>query len=73
MSANLSQRQAPRVRQVTKQWAAELGPAVKPRDTAFREVKQLRVGHYRLVEHPVTVVVIMDQPAGHAADAVFSV
>src|ERR1022692_2026564 len=30
MSANLSQRQAPHVRQTTKQWAAELGPAVKP-------------------------------------------
>src|ERR1035438_4557735 len=46
MSANLSQRQAPRMRHVTKQWAAELGPAVKPRDNAFREVS---TGHGRII------------------------
>jgi hypothetical protein len=35
MSANLSQKQAPGVRQVAEQWAAELGLAIKPSDPAF--------------------------------------
>src|ERR1035438_1799276 len=55
MSANLSQRQAPRVRHVTKQWAAELGPAVKPRDNAFREVTHRPRADHRSAQIPVRI------------------
>src|ERR1022692_4409804 len=55
MSANLSQRQEPRVRHVTKQWAAELGPAVKPRDNAFREVTHRPRADHRSAQIPVRI------------------